>query len=173
MRIFTLNMAAVFVVALLAVPAAAYQVTPQVIGSGGGTASGGDYQIAGTVGQAAVGVTAGASDVHEIGFWYQPCWILTGIPDQGDIPTSFGLMQNSPNPFNPVTTLAYDLTSPARVSIKLYDVSGREVRTLVDGDVESGRHSVVLSAVGLPSGVYFCRMMAGNFTETRKMTLLK
>lgn len=111
--------------------------------------------------------------VHEIGFWYQPGWILTGVPDQSDIPASFGLIQNSPNPFNPVTVLAYDVPNPGRVTIRLYDASGREVRTVVDGDVEPGRHAVVLSATGLPSGVYFYRMTAGTFTETRKMVLLK
>jgi len=160
-------------VLMFAVPALAqYQITESVIGSGGTDASGGSYQLLGTVGQPAIGVAAGGSYVNEIGFWYMPSWVLTGIEDE-ELPLRTHFGQNFPNPFNPVTTIAFGLATPAHVTIKVYDVSGREVRTLVDADMEPGRYSETLNAAGLAGGVYFARMTAGDFTETMKLVLLK
>jgi hypothetical protein len=164
---------ALLTVLLFAVPAAAqYQITESVIGSGGTNAAGGGYQMLGTIGQPVIGVTEGPSHRNEIGFWYMPGWILTGVAeDELPLRTYFG--QNFPNPFNPVTTIGYSLATPARVTIKVYDVSGREVRTLVDTDMEPGRYQETLDAAGLAGGVYFARMTAGDYTETKKLVLLK
>ncbi len=165
--------AALLVLFACAVPASAdYVISQSVIGSGGGAASGGSYSVIGTVGQPAIGITQGGSYIGEIGFWYQPGWILTGV-EESDFPKSFSLGQNYPNPFNPVTTFAFSLPTESDVSIKLYDVTGRVVRTLIDEEMEPGFHQTVLHATGLPSGVYFARMVAGRFSETRKITLLK
>lgn len=167
---------AVLVVAILAValvPAGAqYQITSSVIGSGACSASGGSYSMQGTVGQPATGVATGGSYINEIGFWYQPGWILTGIEDELR-PKRFELQQNFPNPFNPVTTFRFAVPRASRVTVKLYDVAGREIRTLVDREYEIGFHTVPLSAEGLASGVYFCRMDADSFSQTRKLLLLK
>jgi hypothetical protein len=161
------------VMLLVAMQAAAqYQITESVIGSGGTNASGGSYQLLGTVGQPAIGVTAGGSYINEIGFWYMPGWILTGVEDE-ELPLRTFFGQNFPNPFNPVTTLAYGLATPARVTIKVYDVSGREVRTLVDRDMEPGRYHATLDAAGLAGGVYFARMVAGDYVENKKLVLIK
>lgn len=166
-------LAALLVVLVCATPAmSAYVISQSVIGSGGGSASGGSYSVVGTVGQPAIGIASGGSYIGEIGFWYQPGWVLTGV-EEDDFPKSFSIGQNYPNPFNPVTTFAYAVPTESRVSIIIYDVSGREVRTLVDEEVGPGRHETVLHATGLPSGVYFARMVAGKFTDTRKITLLK
>lgn len=175
MKRSVLVLAVVALAALLAATASAqssYQISPSVIGSGGGGGSGGSYSLIGTVGQPAIGVTSGGSYLHEIGFWYQPGWILTGVEDETH-PTRFELGQNFPNPFNPVTTLRFAVPRESRVTVKLYDVAGREVRTLVDDTYEPGYHTVPLYADGLASGVYFCRMSADTFTETRKLMLLK
>lgn len=163
---------ALIVLAVAAPAAAQYQITESVIGSGATNASGGSYQLLGTVGQPVIGVTEGGSYRNEIGFWYMPGWVLTGIEDE-ELPlrTQFG--QNYPNPFNPVTTLAYSLAKPSHVSIKVYDVSGREVRTLVDADMEPGRYSETLDAAGLAGGVYFARMIAGDYIEAKKLVLIK
>jgi hypothetical protein len=83
------------------------------------------------------------------------------------------LGQNAPNPFNPVTTIRYGLTSPEHVTIKLYDVRGREVRTFVDDDQPAGWHEIVVDAGNMASGIYFYRMTAGRFERVKKMTLLK
>jgi hypothetical protein len=83
------------------------------------------------------------------------------------------LFQNFPNPFNPATTIGFQVTVPVRVTLKVYDVLGREVATLVDGVLGSGRHSVEWHAESFASGVYCCRMTAGEFTEAVKIVLLK
>lgn len=158
---------------LLACPAASEVVMPySVVGSGGGEASGDNHTLLGTLGQSVIGVVSGPSNINEIGFWYQPGWILTGV--DGDLlPTMFWLGQNYPNPFNPVTTFSFALPERARVTVKLYDVAGREVRTLVDKKLEPGYHHTVVDGDGLSSGVYFCRMVAERFVETKKLVLLK
>ena len=151
---------------------AQYQIEESVVGSGATDSSGGSYQLIGTVGQPAIGVTGGGSYTNEIGFWYMPGWVLTGI-DGGEVQLRTFFGQNFPNPFNPVTMLSYGLAAPAHVEIRVYDVAGREVRTLVDTDMEPGRYQAVLDAGGLAGGVYFARMVAGEYVETKKLVLIK
>jgi Secretion system C-terminal sorting domain len=85
-------------------------------------------------------------------------------------PGNFELQQNYPNPFNPKTIINYEL----RIDVKLmvYDALGREVQTLVNGSPKVGRHSVTFDASGLTSGIYYYKLTAGNFKQTRKMLLL-
>ena len=103
----------------------------------------------------------------------------TGVNDPGEIvPREFALRQNAPNPFNPVTTIAFALPEQADVSLKVYNMAGRVVRTLVNGPEGPGTHSVVWDGRDeagrtVASGVYFYRMDAGEFTERRMMVLLK
>lgn len=164
-------------IAILSLAAAAfgqYQIPQSVVGSGGGMTSGGSWEMLGTVGQPAIGIASNAAYTNEIGFWYQPGWILTGVPESGElVPSVFSLEQNQPNPFNPVTTLRFAVPEQSRVTIRLYNVTGREVRTIVNEDLDPGYHTRTLSCTGLPSGVYFCRMEAGRFSETIKLMLLK
>jgi hypothetical protein len=89
------------------------------------------------------------------------------------LPREYKLYTSYPNPFNPATTIKYDLATDSHVSLKLYDVLGREVMTLVDGDETAGRYQVTLNASELSSGVYFYRLTAGDFTDTRRLVLLK
>ena len=89
------------------------------------------------------------------------------------IPTSFVLHQNFPNPFNPSTQIEYDLPMASRVTLVVYDILGRRVRTLVDGMQEAGRYSVNFVADNLASGVYFYRLKADNYTKTKAMMILK
>ncbi|MCL5028589.1 MAG: T9SS type A sorting domain-containing protein [Bacteroidetes bacterium] len=94
---------------------------------------------------------------------------------KNNLPAKFSLSQNYPNPFNPTTTINYLLPQTSFVTIKVYDVLGNEVATLVNEEKKAGSYSVQLSAVSkqLASGVYFYRMRAGDFVETRKLLLLK
>lgn len=78
-----------------------------------------------------------------------------------------------PNPFNPITTLSFDLTHPGMVKLKVFDVTGRRVATLIDGNMTTGQHEITFDGIGLASGIYFARMTAGSQTMTRKMVLLK
>ena len=89
-------------------------------------------------------------------------------------PANFRLHQNYPNPFNPGTSIRYDLSEPSRVVLKIYDVQGREVRTLVSAFQQPGSYSVDFRTHGLSSGVYLYRLKVGDrFVETKKMILLK
>lgn len=88
-------------------------------------------------------------------------------------PVEFGLSQNFPNPFNPITEIRYQLPEASYVLLTIYDVLGQEVRVLVDGLVEAGHRSAVWDAKDAASGIYFLRMQTGNFVEIRKMALIR
>ncbi len=88
-------------------------------------------------------------------------------------PESFALFQNYPNPFNPSTTINYDLPATTRVGLRLYNILGQEVRTMVDEVQSPGHHSVRLDARNLASGVYFYRLDAASFVAVKKLLLLK
>ncbi|GBD94417.1 hypothetical protein BMS3Abin05_02024 [bacterium BMS3Abin05] len=88
-------------------------------------------------------------------------------------PAHFSLSQNYPNPFNPTTTIRYQLPKAAHVIVGIYDLQGRLVETLVNGEREPGSYSVTWHAENQPSGVYFYRIHAGKFTATKKLLLLK
>lgn len=83
------------------------------------------------------------------------------------------LYQNIPNPFNPMTRIRYQLKTQKYVALKVYDVAGKLVVTLVDGELPAGRYETTWDAKGMPSGIYFYRLTAGSFRQTRKMVLLK
>jgi hypothetical protein len=85
----------------------------------------------------------------------------------------YALSQNYPNPFNPTTAITYSIPENSFVTLKVYDVLGSEVADLVNGEVEAGVHKVNFSGVDLNSGVYFYTIKAGNFSETKKLMLMK
>ena len=101
------------------------------------------------------------------------------LPDQGTqsltprTPTSFALFQNSPNPFNPTTVIHYELPINGHVVLKVYNILGEEVATLVNGMQDAGFKSVVWNASAFPSGIYICQLRAGKFLQTRKALLAK
>ncbi len=89
------------------------------------------------------------------------------------IPTKFALSQNYPNPFNPSTKINFDVPSDGLVSLKIFDMSGKEVASLVNEVKTAGYYTLQFNAANLPSGVYLYTLSANNFTSTKKMTLLK
>jgi hypothetical protein len=91
----------------------------------------------------------------------------------GEEPVAYALGGNYPNPFNPATTIPYALPEASHVVLAVYNVQGQLVATLVDGERAAGEHRVAWEAVGMPSGVYLYRLVAGPYTEVRRMTLLK
>jgi len=92
---------------------------------------------------------------------------------QEQLPGTFQLYQNYPNPFNPTTSIKYQTPSTSLVTVKVFDVLGREVATITRETMEPGTHSITWNSSGLPSGVYFYRMTAGAFTATRKLLMLQ
>jgi len=109
------------------------------------------------------------------GVWKRPLSeIVTGVKSQADqTPNIFSLQQNYPNPFNPSTVITYQLPANILVTLKVYDELGRLVRTLVEDRETAGIHSATLNASNLSSGVYFYRLTAGSFVDTKKLMLLK
>jgi hypothetical protein len=103
--------------------------------------------------------------------WSGP--IATDVVAATELPTEFALHQNYPNPFNPSTTLEYHVPQSAFVSLKVYNLLGQEVATLVNEQKEPGRYSVRWVADAVSSGIYFAKMQAGSFTQVRRMMVVK
>ncbi|MCH8032793.1 MAG: T9SS type A sorting domain-containing protein [Bacteroidetes bacterium] len=89
------------------------------------------------------------------------------------VPYEYKVFQNYPNPFNPTTTIHYELPLEGFVTLKVFDVLGKEVKTLIEGYRTEGRYEVEFDATNLPSGIYFYRLQSGSFVETKKMVLMK
>ncbi len=98
---------------------------------------------------------------------------ITHAISEGELPEMFTLRQNYPNPFNPSTTISYRLPTQSNVMLKVYDVLGREVATLVNRVEQPGYKSVNFNANNLVSGVYYYRLQAGNLIDTKKLVLLR
>ena len=112
---------------------------------------------------------------YGVGVWRRPLSeIITAIKNnQSSFPTRFFLLQNYPNPFNPTTLISYQLPTPNFVSLEIYDVLGRKIKSLIEERQNSGAHSVTFNAEDLPSGVYFYRLESGTHNETKKLLLLR
>jgi hypothetical protein len=100
---------------------------------------------------------------------------ITGINKNNstEIIKDYSLFQNYPNPFNPTTVINYQIPKDGFVSLKVYDLLGKEVKTLISGHKNPGSYSANFDASNLASGIYFYRLRAGNFISTKKMMLLK
>ncbi len=98
---------------------------------------------------------------------------VSNEPLESTLPDNFELSQNYPNPFNPTTQIQYSIPRASDVSIRVYDITGRMVQTLVDNRQSAGTHTVRFNASSLASGVYFYRLEAGSFTNVKRMMLIK
>ena len=98
---------------------------------------------------------------------------ITRRTEESTQPSKFSLQQNYPNPFNPSTTIAFSIPERMFVSLKVYDVAGREIATLVHSDMQGGKYSRQWNADGISGGIYFYRLTAGVYTATKKIVLLK
>jgi hypothetical protein len=99
--------------------------------------------------------------------------VLVGIEKSTPRELSYGLSQNYPNPFNPTTIIKYAVPRSAEVQIKVYDVLGTKIKTLLNEHKQAGTYEVEFDAKNLPSGVYFYRLISENYSETKKMLLLR
>ncbi len=105
---------------------------------------------------------------------YRSIQTTTGVEEEEvGLPGLIALSQNYPNPFNPSTTIRFSIPKSAEVNLRIFNLLGEEVATLVSGHRDAGTHTVQWDATGQPSGVFFCRLRAGEFVETRKLVLLR
>ena len=114
------------------------------------------------------------------GFYYDDFRVVnytntsTGITNlSGEVPVKFNLYQNYPNPFNPVTNIKFDVAKSSLVKLYVYDVLGREVETLVNKDMQAGKYEVNWNASSLNSGVYFMKLTVGDYTNIKRVALVK
>jgi hypothetical protein len=102
--------------------------------------------------------------------------ILVGVDNSNNkiiVPTEYILEQNYPNPFNPTTTIKYSIPHASKIKIQIYDILGREVATVINEMKSAGTYTATFNAANMSSGVYFYRLQAGSFTETKKLLLLR
>jgi hypothetical protein len=140
------------------------------------------YKLSSSLAQSITGAQLSTSYKLYTGFWNP--WTVEMSPveeEDQDVnlrPTDFALGQNFPNPFNPTTIIQYALPKTSQVKIEVYNILGQKVRTLVDETQEPGYKTINWDGKDdggneVGSGVYFCRIQAGNFVKSRKMTFLK
>ena len=98
---------------------------------------------------------------------------LTGIIKNPNVPDKYSLSQNYPNPFNPVTKINYTIPKAGYVSLKIYDLLGRQVADLVNETKRAGSYTIDFNAAGVSSGVYYYKMISGDFSDIKKMTVIK
>jgi len=121
-----------------------------------------------------VGVTDDdSSAVHVDEVWYNETPTGMGISDDAPIASSYELGQNYPNPFNPTTHIRFNIPETGNTKLTVFNIMGEVVANLVDGVVPPGGHTVSWNAANMPTGVYFYRLESGNFTQTRKLLLVK
>ena len=150
------------------------QVSVSVLSNGGEKQSNANYLLVGTVGQTGVDLITSSGYQVQPGFWntyYQD--VIVSVEDEDVLPTVFKLEQNYPNPFNPSTIIKFAVPERSIVVIKIFDVLGSEIQTLVNEEMESGWYEKVFSASGYASGMYIYRMQAGDYISTKKMLLIK
>ena len=151
------------------------RIAHHAFSAGAVTARDGNTVVTALVGQTFVGSAEFENTILEAGFLVDTLFrpAVVGVQEDGALPQVFALEQNYPNPFNPSTTIRFALPKRTRLSLRLYNVLGQEVRTLIDDERPAGYHQVVLQARGLASGVYVYRMVAADVVMTRKLIVLK
>lgn len=110
---------------------------------------------------------------RQTGLYVLKVGTLTGIETQNEVSSAYRLDQNYPNPFNPSTTIRYSIPQSGHVSLRVFDALGRQAGVMVDEYQQAGEHSVRFDAGSLASGIYYYHLQAGQFSQTKRMTLLK
>jgi hypothetical protein len=150
------------------------QISFSVLSSGGTQQTNSAYILNGTLGQVIIGNCENTVHQAHAGFWqlyYQS--VLVNVDDDSNLPKEFKLEQNYPNPFNPSTIIKFGIAERRNVQIKIFDVLGSEVKTLVNQEMDAGWYELLFNAAGYSSGFYIYRMQAGNYISTKKMLMIK
>jgi len=173
MRTFPILVFLCLLVAMLTTASAQTVVGNFAIAGGGGIVGDATSRILFTIGQPAPGPVAGSPYAIHAGYLGAD-YVITGVLGSGpDIPTVFALHQNYPNPFNPSTTIQYDLPEGAFVTLKIYNLLGAEVATLVDREETAGYKFAVWQSPNVASGMYVYRVTAGGNVVAKKLLLLR
>jgi hypothetical protein len=149
-------------------------VARYVLSNGALNTSGGTKVVRGTVGQPAAGAVVGPTRDAQVGFWYVFKGEVIGVnnlPTQ--LPTTFRLLQNHPNPVRSQTTIRFDIPEQSHAKLRIFDIQGRVVTTLLDESLSPGEYSILLRPTNLAAGIYWYRLEAGNFVQIRKLIRLQ
>ena len=158
----------------LAGTAGGVELGPTVQSNGGGRMTGPTYILDITIGEPVTGNLAGVSHQAGVGFWYLvAAGGSSGVSNVPPVTTETRLFQNAPNPFNPSTTIRFAVSRAGPVQLRLYDLQGRQIATLVDAEMGVGEHTLVFQPQGLASGVYLYQLKTVDRTLTRRLLLLK
>jgi len=153
---------------------AQFEVPRSVLGNGGGLLTGTNNRLAGTLGQPLTGIASNPGNTLTSGFWQMTANAATDFEEvPNNLKTGFRLDQNFPNPFNHKTTIGFELPRRSSVVLKLFDLHGREVATMVDAELPPGEHRVEFNATGISGGIYFYRLETVGFVQSRKLTLVE
>lgn len=144
-----------------------------VFASGAGQGFGDFATLRSLLAAGPVGTMLGDRYALHSGFWRGASAVTAIGPAHSDVPDAFGLEQNFPNPFNPVTTIRFSLARTVDVNLAVYDVLGRRVTLLVNERKNAGVYEVNFDASRLSSGVYLYRLQAGEYVATKKLLLLR
>lgn len=150
------------------------QISVSVLSNGGQKQTNTNYILEGTAGQLGADLTTSSGYNVLPGFWntyYQD--VIVNVESDEVVPTVFKLEQNYPNPFNPSTIIKFAIPQRSNVVLKIYDILGSELLTLVNEELESGWYEKIFNSSGFASGMYIYRMQAGDYISTRKMLLVK
>lgn len=162
----------IFLIFILAFIAPAQQIKNSVFTNGAGVSNNSGFIVNSNISQNFIGLSSNSSIVVGSGFFYGVNYILSVETEEG-LPTEYRLYQNFPNPFNPSTTIKFSIPEPNQVILKIYDIVGSEVTTLLNQQMETGNYSITFNSPQLASGIYFYRMISGNFITVKKMMMLK
>jgi len=142
------------------------------VGSAGGKSTSGSMINYAIIGQISIGQISDGVYSSNAGFYGGFDW-YTFVKETGNLPFTFNLSQNYPNPFNPATMIDFTIPEAVPVKLEIYNILGQLVSTLADNEFQAGPHSIVWKATGVSSGVYIYRLSAGDFTDMKKMTLIR
>ena len=164
------------IISILSVPSFAQnsQVSWSSFNGGFGVSSSENSIVTSSAGFSFSGETKNGSTDIISGFLADYNLIITDVKDKESlIPEVYRLNQNYPNPFNPSTKIKFSIPELSYVTIKIFDILGNEIETLINNEKPSGSYELTWNAGNLPSGIYFYQLKAGEFVETKKMILLK
>jgi len=168
------------VLSLPAAAVAAPSIPRHTVDGGGGTSGNAEFRVRGTVGQPEASQSP-AGGVHwrlRGGFWTRVADAVTAVETPTALPARFQLRPNVPNPFNPSTTIRFDVPRTSRVRVEIYNLRGERIRVLRDETYSAGHHGALWDGKddrgsGIASGVYLVRVVSDGFEGRQKVTLVK